>query len=234
MNWRGRPLTSHDVVLQSIAATTTRTGLAVTAALDDGRYPTGTQIAGEKMQQIEDRALTRHAFHGDWNYTARPPVQGPAPPPEPPAPPSRLDQATAALAHPVLTGMSRQDLAALADALELPFRAAREQHLYTARGGPRRNAGWTARPYRGKLSLTAHLAITLLHRRHSLPRSQIAALLGVDPTTVRDAVRLAGTLLDTHGTPARPAPEKLRTLADLYRYAQAAGIDIPAKIKPTS
>jgi hypothetical protein len=227
MNWRGRPLTSHDVVLQSIAATTTRTGLAVTAALDDGCYPTGTQIAGEKMKQVEERALTRHAFHGDWNYTARPPLQGPAPPPEPPAPPGRLDQVTAALAHPALTGMSRQDLAALAGSLHTAFNAAREQQLYVLRGGPRRNPRRAARPYRGKLSLTAHLAVTLLHRRHSLPRYQIAALLGVDPTTVCDAVRLAGALLDAHGITTEPAPARLATLAGLCRYAQAAGIAIP-------
>jgi hypothetical protein len=227
MNWRGRPLTSHDVILQSIAATTTATGLAVTAALDENRYPTGTQITARKMKQIEDRALTRHAFHPDWNYTAHPPLQGPAPPPGPPAPPSRLDQVTAALAHPALTGMTRQDLAALAAALELPSRAAREQHLYALRGGPRRNSGWAALPCRGRLSLTASLAITLLHRRHRLPRSRIAALLGIDPTAVCDAVRLAGALLDAHGTTTAPAPARLRTLDDLYSYAQAAGIDIP-------
>jgi len=234
MNWRGRPLTSHAVVLNSIAATTTRTGLAVTAALDTGCYPAGIEIAGEEMKQIEERALTRHAFHQDWNYTAHPPLQGPAPPPEPPAPPSRLDQAIGILNCPALTGMSRQDLAVLAGALELPFRAAREQNLYALRGGPRRNLGWAARPCRGTLGLTAHLVVTLLHRRTSLPRRQIAALPGIDPTTVCDAVRLAGALLDAHGTTIEPAPEMLRTLAGLYRYAQAAGIDLPTKIKSTS
>jgi hypothetical protein len=233
MNWRGRPLTSHDVILQSIAATTTRTGLTVAAVLDDGRYPTGTQVSDEEIKQVEDRALTRHAFHGAWNYTARPPLQGPAPPPPAPAPPSRLDQLTAALDCPALTGMSRQDLAALAAALELPFRAAREQHLYAERGGPRRNAGYAARPYQGKLDLTAHLVVTLLHQRLRLPRSRIAALLGLDPTVVGDAVRLTRTLLAGRGITTEPAPAKARTLTALYRHAQAAGIDLPAMIKPT-
>ena len=50
LNWRGRPLTSHDVIINTIGAVTTSTGLAVTAVLDEGRYPTGTQISDEQMQ----------------------------------------------------------------------------------------------------------------------------------------------------------------------------------------
>ena len=86
MNWRGRPLTSHQVVLNSIAATTTTTGLKVTAALDNGRYPTGTQISDEQMNDLKERALNPHRFHGAWNYTVHPPLQGPAPPPRTPDP----------------------------------------------------------------------------------------------------------------------------------------------------
>jgi Rhodopirellula transposase DDE domain len=234
MNWRGRPLTSHAVVLNSIAATTTRTGLKVTAALDTGRYPTGIKVTDEQMNQLKDRALTPHAFHGSWNYTARPPAAGPAPVPRPAVPrPGAISAAvTAVLAHPALTGMPRQDLAALAAALEFPFKARREQHLYAGRGGPRRNLGWAARPYRGKLDLTAHLLVTLLSQRLSLPRHQIAALLAVDPTTISDAVRLTRDLLAARGIIIQPAPARLRTLADFYHYAHAAGIDLPAEIKP--
>src|SRR3954447_13984561 len=70
MNWRGRPLTSHEVVVQSIAATTTRTGLTVHAELDSGSYPTGTQVTDEEMATLP---IIRHDFHGDWNYTLHPP-----------------------------------------------------------------------------------------------------------------------------------------------------------------
>jgi hypothetical protein len=233
MNWRGRPLTSHDVVLQCIAATTTRTGLAVTAALDTSRYPKGTKISDEQMAQVQDRALTRHCFHATWNYTLHPPGAKPAPPPGPPAPPSRLAQLTAALAHPALTGMPRQDLAALAARLQAPYHARREQHLYAVRGGPRRAIGWAARPYRGTLDLTAQLIVTLLCQRLSLPRYQIAALLGVHRSTISDAVAFTRDALAADGTAIQPGPVKLRTLADLCHYAQAAGIDLPAKIKPT-
>ena len=68
MNWRGRPLTSHEVIVQTIAATTTRTGLTVSAELDPGEYPQGTKISDRQMKDMERRALRRHQFHGEWNY----------------------------------------------------------------------------------------------------------------------------------------------------------------------
>src|SRR5690349_8812698 len=72
MNWRGRPLTSHEVVVQSIAATTTRTGLTVSAALDTGAYPTGIKINDAPMDALP---LGRHGLHADWNYTLHPSAQ---------------------------------------------------------------------------------------------------------------------------------------------------------------
>src|SRR5438552_4326248 len=69
MNWRGRPLASHEVIVQSIAATTTRTGLRVHAQLDTNTYDTGIRISD---RQHEALPLTRHDWHGDWNYTLRP------------------------------------------------------------------------------------------------------------------------------------------------------------------
>ena len=232
MNWRGRPLTSHQVVLNSIAATTTTTGLKVTAALDTGRYPTGTQISDEQMNDLKERALNPHRFHGAWNYTVHPPLQGPAPPPRTPDPAGAA--LTAALSHPALTGMPRPDLAALAAALELPFRARREQKLYAGRGGPRRQPGWAARPYRGKLDLTTQLLATLLHQRLRLPQRHIAALLEVDQATISHAVRLTSDLLTERGITTQPAPDRLRTLAGFCHYAQTAGIALPATIKPAS
>jgi Rhodopirellula transposase DDE domain len=74
MNWRGRPLTSHDVVINSIAATTTRTGLSVQADRDDGSYPTGVKVSNAQMAALP---IGRHPFHGDWNYTLHPPRSTP-------------------------------------------------------------------------------------------------------------------------------------------------------------
>ena len=71
-NWRGQPLTSREVVVSLIGATTTRTGLSVHAELDQGTYPSGVKISDEQMAALRPQ-LEPHDFHGDWNYTVRPP-----------------------------------------------------------------------------------------------------------------------------------------------------------------
>jgi Rhodopirellula transposase DDE domain len=69
MNWRGRPLTSHEVVVKTIAATRTCSGLRVEAALDPGDFPTGLAIS---EQQLDALPIQPHAVHGAWNYTIHP------------------------------------------------------------------------------------------------------------------------------------------------------------------
>jgi hypothetical protein len=64
-NWRGRPLISHDVIINLIAATTTQTGLTIQAELDVGHYPTGVKVSDEEMAMVN---LQPNEFHGDWNY----------------------------------------------------------------------------------------------------------------------------------------------------------------------
>jgi Rhodopirellula transposase DDE domain len=77
LNWRGRPLTSHQVVVNTIAATRTSGGLRVEAALDPGDYPTGVAISKERLAALP---LQRHAIHGTWNYTLHPqPIADTAP-----------------------------------------------------------------------------------------------------------------------------------------------------------
>jgi hypothetical protein len=65
MNWRGRPLTSYEVVVNLIAGTTTRTGLTVHAELDEGAYPAGIKISDKQMRVLQQRAIRRHDFHGE-------------------------------------------------------------------------------------------------------------------------------------------------------------------------
>jgi hypothetical protein len=73
MNWRGRPLTSHQVIVNTIAATTTRTGLRVHAELDTAAYPVGVKITDHQMKTLQTSgALTRHHWHGEWNYSLHP------------------------------------------------------------------------------------------------------------------------------------------------------------------
>ena len=68
-NWRGRPLVSHEVIINLIAATSTRHGLKIKAALDDGRYPTGTKVSDDELAAVH---LKPAEFHGDWNYQILP------------------------------------------------------------------------------------------------------------------------------------------------------------------
>ena len=68
-NWRGKPLVSHEVIVQLIAHTTTAAGLKVRASLDRSRYPTGEKVSRAEFAHIK---LTRADFHGDWNYAIQP------------------------------------------------------------------------------------------------------------------------------------------------------------------
>jgi len=227
LGWRGRPLTSYDVIINTIGAVTTRTGLTVTAVLDPGDYPTGTQVSDEQMNDLQHRALTRHDFHGEWNYTLHShPAPAPASPlPAAPPAPGARDQILDALADPALTGITRPDLDALAASLELPAAAAREQRLHLARGGPRRAS---ARPGRPSLALPAQLAATILRDRLGLPLHVLAYLLGVSVDTISPAIRQTRELLTQQHITIAAGPATLRTPQQVRDYAAAAGITIPA------
>jgi hypothetical protein len=69
INWRGKPLPSFRTIVQLIAATTTDAGLTVRAELDENRYPKGVKVSDAQIAAIN---LSRHSFHGDWNYTIAP------------------------------------------------------------------------------------------------------------------------------------------------------------------
>lgn len=68
-NWRGRPLVSHEVIVQLIGHTSTAAGLKIRAELDAGLYPTGIKVTDAELEALN---LKRADFHGDWNYTLRP------------------------------------------------------------------------------------------------------------------------------------------------------------------
>ena len=68
-NWRGKPLVSHEVIVNLIAATTTRTGLRVQSQLDTGKYPKGVKVGKQEFAAIQ---LHPDSFHGEWNYTIMP------------------------------------------------------------------------------------------------------------------------------------------------------------------
>jgi hypothetical protein len=69
MNWRGKPLTSYEVMIELISHTTTQTGLAVKAEMDRGEYPTGIKVSAEELASLN---LVPDRVHGEWNYLIKP------------------------------------------------------------------------------------------------------------------------------------------------------------------
>ena len=69
MNWRGKPLISHEVIVNLIASTTTQTGLKIEAEIDTNLYPKGLRVTDEELEKIN---IQKANFHGEWNYTILP------------------------------------------------------------------------------------------------------------------------------------------------------------------
>jgi transposase len=224
MNWRGRPLASHDIIVSSIAAVTTATGLRVHAELDTGSYPAGVKVTGAQLDALP---MVAHYWHGEWNYTLLPAPPAAAPPA--PAAPAAPGPDVAWLACPAITGMTRPALDALAAGLAGPAAALRETALDRRRGHRPRQQPGGRRP---RLTLTAKLIAVILRDRHHLPCKTIAALLGVRHELISTYTSGIRRLLHQAGHTIEPAPAPLTTLSDLCHHATAAGIAIPAKIKP--
>jgi len=223
MNWRGRPLTSHDVIVSAIAATTTRAGLTVRAELDPGSYPEGVKVSDQQMAALP---LDRHDWHGDWNYTLRPEPPAPPPPPRPPArEPERPDWA-----HPALTGLDASDWTQTIRALTVPYQAQRDAELYIRRGGPPTRKPADRHP--PALTLAEQALVTVLRQRFRTPQHVLAELFGVVTGTIAKAERQARPLLEQYGPHIKPARKPIKTLAELTAYAAAHGVDLTPKAKP--
>ena len=225
MNWRGRPLTSHEVIVATIAATTTRTGLRVHAEPGTSAYDTGIKVSDGQMGALP---LTRHDWHGDWNYTLHPKAYDPAG-----GAPDPFDQPSPGLAwlcHPALTGLPAPEWDTLITALMTLHGQQREADLDKRRGHrPRLAAPGTGR--RPVLPLADRLLATTLHQRLALPQVTIAALFSVRPETISRRIRETRQLLEQAGHAIQPGPHQLTSLDALYNLAAAENIVIPAEIK---
>lgn len=213
MNWRGRPLTSHEVVVNSIAATRTRTGLRVESALDTGAYPTGVTVSREHVAALP---IQPHGVRGIWNYTIHP-ADGTAT-----AAPIRADeqviarkQALAMLADPLVTGMNEQEFADLAALLAPAQAASKERRNYLRRGGVRRRPPSTyGRPL---LTDAERVLITVAFLRKACLQKCLVELLGISGVSISHIIADTRLLMATNKiafTPDTPCFSRAQDFRD--------------------
>lgn len=203
----GRPLTSYQIVIDTVAATTTRTGLRIGAALDIGRYDLGTTVPPAEFHALP---ITPHSFHGDWNYTL-----APVPPrlPEPTRSRQKIDAAlTSMLTDPALTGMSRSAFDHLVAISEPCWDALAEAAFQRRFHRPRSYL----HPQASSLDHYHRLLTALLRRRRAVTSTLLAQLLNVGRTNPSNRFQDGHRLLDLHRVAVTPLPgAPARTLAQL-------------------
>jgi Rhodopirellula transposase DDE domain len=230
LNWRGRPLTSHEVVVQTIATTRTSTGLRVAAQLDTGVYPLGVAVSKADMLALP---LAPHSWCGSWNYTIgsaakstdqRPPEQQGS---------SRTgvggsgqahtrDRALEVLSDPRLTGIDRHELDTLAADLAPAQAAQTAQRCYKQRGGRRRRAPGAGS--RSLLSDAARVLITIVYLRQICSQSVLSEILGVNPNWIGQAIAETRQLLDERGHTISPTTLRFTTPKALTDFLDGAAI----------
>jgi transposase len=223
MNWRGRPLSSHEVVVATIASTRTRTGLRVEAELDSGSYPVGLAVTREQFRSLPIRA---HAQHGEWNYTIAP--TGPDTRISPGSD-DRIQarvEALALLTDQRLTGMSTDELAQLADLLAPDQAAQAAQRRHEQRGGRRRRAPGAGS--RGLLTDADRVVVTVVYLRQVCSQYVLSDLLGINPNSIGQAIAETHQLLTEHGRTITPATLRFTTAEQLTRFASGSD-DLPTR-----
>ena len=213
LNWRGRPLTSHEVVVATINATRTRRGLNVHAELDEQTYPLGIAVSKQELRRLP---IQPHEHHGEWNYTIAPTGAEAAPTTADERARDRTE-ALHLLADQRITGMSGQELAALAEKLAPAQRAQAAQRHFEQRGGPRRRA----RGAGSKRILTPAdgVLITIVYQRQVCSQKVLGELLGLSDMTIGMVIAETRQLLGENGVQISPATLRFTTVAALRDYA---------------
>jgi transposase len=220
MNWRGRPLTSHEVVVATIASTRTRTGLRVHAELDNDSYPLGIAVTREQLRRLPIQA---HAVRGAWNYTILPttdPDNGPVASLRAEDRARAREQALTILADQRLTGMSADELAALVTLLAPDQAAQAAQRRFEQRGGQRRRAPGAGS--RGLLSDADRVLITVIYLRQICSQNVLSELLGINANSIGHAIAETRQLLAEHPRTIRPATLRFTAAAALAEFVASS------------
>jgi hypothetical protein len=210
-NWRGRPLTGYQVVVETIAATATKTGLTIGAELDTGSYDLGISVT---LAEFHALPITPNAFHGDWNYTL-----APVPPRTPDAP------ASTHLIDPALTGVSRTAFEHLV-AVSEPFWDAMAEAAFQRRFHRPRSY---RHPQTSSVDHLHRLLAAILRRRRAVTMTFLAQLLGVNRTNLSIQYQDGKRLLDLHRILVTPLPgSAARTLEQLHARATPTNAPLPS------
>ncbi|MFL4910304.1 ISAzo13 family transposase [Streptomyces sp. MMS24-I2-30] len=217
MNWRGRPLTSHEVVIKTIESTRTRSGLRVEAELDTRVYPTGVTVSKEYLESLPIRP---HDTHGAWNYTIDPHDHCVAPVARG-NPRFIQSEVLEMLSNPVMTGMSRDELDELIALLGPAQEAKAEQRNYDRRGGKRRrmkgSGGMTV------ITPAARIVATLVHLRGICTLPVLRDLLGVTRSGLQKPMRETRALFAEHNHTVRAIDLRLTTMQAVRDFVASAG-----------
>jgi len=222
-NWRGRPLTSIDVVISSIAATTTRTGPSMQAVLDEHDHPTGERGSRDQPDPLP---ITFDDFRGEWNHRIAPTPPDPDRPrpdrqhrrPQHPVPGLIADPAERAtwiraLTTPEITGIPTEEWTAPATHLEQTYRQLRPQRAINSRAG--RPTHVNQREHALTAPFEHLMPATILHERHHLPATQISRLIKLTNSNVNRHVTALAPLFTAHGQPIIPTSTKTRKIEHL-------------------
>ncbi|WP_260478459.1 ISAzo13 family transposase [Nonomuraea sp. WAC 01424] len=226
MNWRGRPLTSHEVIVNAIAATITATGMTVLAELDASGYETGVTVSDQQMKALP---LTRHDWHGDWNYTLHPIAADQLVSPDDQTGQHEHPDRTW-LQHAALTGLDQTHWDELIAKLDVARHAQREAALHHRRGGIRQAAPGTGR--KAVLDLTDRAALTIVYQRFSVPQRTLAKLFGITQQSAHNIIRLTRPLLTVIGYTPQPTGLRLATPTEFIQHATDIGALTPDQINP--
>ena len=201
------------MVVATINATRTRRGLNVHAELDEQTYPLGIAVSKQELRQLP---IQPHEHHGEWNYTIAPTGAEVAPTTADERARDRTE-ALHLLADQRITGMSGQELAALAEKLAPAQRAQAAQRHFEQRGGPRRRA----RGAGSKRILTPAdgVLITVVYQRQVCSQKVLGELLGLSDMTIGMVIAETRQLLGENGVQISPATLRFTTAAALRDYA---------------
>lgn len=221
LNWRGRPLTSHKIVVNTIASTRTSGGLRVEAELDSRPCPLGVAVTAARLRALP---IDAHPFHGEWSYTIHPPEQPlDCAPADPTMDRERTRaRAMAPLADARLTGMTPQRLAEATERLPLAQAAQTEQRRYRQRGaGRQRRPGAGARAL---LSDADRVLITIVYLRQICSQKVLAELLEINTASIGSTIADTRLLLEQHNVAIAPTTLRLTATTQLQQWAVTSSL----------